>query len=63
VANNRGVRDSFSRGSLVGKNGKRVWKIGKNLEKKEKNILPFFPWFTSQKSRATLTHNTKFDIN
>jgi hypothetical protein len=30
---NQGVADSFFRGSLVGKNGKRVWKIGKNLEK------------------------------
>ncbi len=30
---NRGVADSFFRGSLVGKNGKRVWKIGKNWEK------------------------------
>jgi hypothetical protein len=30
---NRGVADSFFRGSLVGKNEKRVWKIGKNLEK------------------------------
>ncbi len=30
---NQGVADSFFRGSLVGKNGKRVWKIWKNLEK------------------------------
>lgn len=29
----RELRDSFSRGSLVGKNGQRVWKIGKNLGK------------------------------
>jgi ankyrin repeat protein len=41
---NRGVADSFFRGSLVGKNGKRVWKIWENLGKFGKNGKNWEKW-------------------
>lgn len=54
------VRKNWEKLGKIGKNREKLGKIWKNLkkweklEKIEKNIFPFFPWFTSKKSPAPL---------